>query len=176
MPPQDQIDFVAYNTEGAVVLLAEAKSRRGTSEAWAAKLRQNMLSHGALPRSQYFLIATPERMYGWRQENLTPGEVLPEFTVDAERALKPYFAKFHQDPATISPRGFELLMLTRLTDVTRLGESTQNDPSLQSLSESGLLSSLREAEIEMNAGDECICRVQLRPRVGFRARRMRQLC
>lgn len=73
MPPQNApIDFIAYNRDGTVVLLAEAKSRRGTSEAWAAKLRRNMLAHGVLPKSQYFLIATPERMYGWRQEDLPP--------------------------------------------------------------------------------------------------------
>lgn len=152
MHPQNQIDFVAYDMNGAVVLLAETKSRRGTSESWAAKLRRNMLSHGSLPRSQYFLIATPERMYGWRQENLTSNEDPPQFTVDAEKALKPYFAKLHQDPATISPRGFELLMLTWLMDIAKSGKSTQDDPSLHSLSESGLLLSLREAEIEMNAG------------------------
>jgi hypothetical protein len=150
MPVHTPIDFIAYNADGAVVLLAEAKSRRGTSESWAAKLRRNILSHGALPRSQYFLIATPERMYGWRQENLS-SDVLPQFTVDSERALEPFFARLHQDPANISPRAFELLMLTWLTDVARLGEPAEIDPSLRSLSESGLLSSLQEADIEMNA-------------------------
>ena len=151
MPVHTPIDFIAYNTDGTVVLLAEAKSRRGTSESWAAKLRRNILSHGVLPQSRYFLIATPERMYGWSQENLPPSDVLPQFIVDAERALGPYFARLHQDPANISPRAFELLMLTWLTDVARSDEPAEIDASLRSLSESGLLSSLREAEIEMNA-------------------------
>lgn len=153
MPAQTPIDFIAHNPDGTVVLLAEAKSRLGTSESWAAKLRRNMLSHGLLPRSQYFLIATPERMYGWRQENLPPNEVPPQFTVDAQRALAPYFARLHQDPANISPRAFELLVLTWLTDVARSGDQAEVDPVLQSLSDSGLLSSLRQAEIEMNGAE-----------------------
>jgi len=63
MPSQQiAIDFVAYDREGRVVLLAEAKNRRGTSEQWAAGLRRNMLAHGVLPRTEYFLIVTPERM------------------------------------------------------------------------------------------------------------------
>ncbi|MBV9158560.1 MAG: hypothetical protein JO097_20040 [Acidobacteriaceae bacterium] len=150
MPPRiTPIDFVAYDRDGKVVLLAEAKSRHGTSDSWAAKLRRNMLAHGVLPKSQYFLIATPERIYGWRQENLLPVEVPPQFTVDAQKALAPYFSKLGQNPAQISPAAFELLVLTWLTDIARSGDQPHHDPSLRSLSESGLLSSLQQAEIEM---------------------------
>lgn len=151
MPGDTPVDFIAYNSDGTVVLLAEAKSRRGTSDTWAAKLRRNMLTDRALPKSEFFLIATPEKMYGWRQEDSTPNEVLPQFTIDAARALAPYFERFHQDPGNISPRGFELLLLTWLTDVARSGGKPELDPSLRELSESGLLSSLRQADIEMNA-------------------------
>lgn len=151
LPRNTPIDFIAYNREGKVVLLAEAKSRHGTSDTWAAKLRRNMLAHGILPNSQYFLIATPERIYGWRQENLPPIEIPPQFTVDAQKALAPYFSKLGQSPAEISPAAFELLVLTWLTDVARSsGDQAERDPSLRSLSESGLLSSLQHAEIEMN--------------------------
>lgn len=58
------IDFIAYDADGKVVLLAEAKSRRGTSASWAAKLRRNMLAHSyslgrnsssSRPRSVYMV-------------------------------------------------------------------------------------------------------------------------
>lgn len=143
------IDFIAYDSDGTVVLLAEAKSRLGTSETWAAKLRRNVLAHGVLPRAKYFLIATPERMYGWKQES--GNEAPPQFTIDARQALGPYFAKLNQDPTNVSPRAFELLVLTWLTDLSRSPEyRAEIDPSLRSLSDSGLLSSLRQAQIEMN--------------------------
>ncbi len=150
------IDFIAYNPDGTVVLLAEAKSRHGTSEAWAAKLRRNMLSHGVLPPAEYFLIATPERMYGWKQENLSVGEIPtqftpPQFTIDARKALAPYFAKLDCDPKNIGPKAFELLILSWLNEIARSAEyRAQLDASLRSLSESGLLSSLSRAQIEMN--------------------------
>lgn len=151
MPTQQTpIDFIAYDADGSVVLLAEAKSRRGTSDSWAAKLRRNMLAHRVLPKSRYLLVATPDRMYGWKQENLPLGEIPPQFTVDAHKALEPYFKKFHQDPASIGPREFELLMLSWLTDISQSGDEPEVDPTLRSLSDSGLLSSLRRAEIEMN--------------------------
>ncbi len=143
------IDFIAYDADGTVVLLAEAKSRRGTSNSWAAKLRHNILSHGELPRSQYFLIATPERMYGWRQENLPTSEVLPQFTVDTQKALAPYFGKMNIEPTNIGPRAFELLIHTWLTDIARSERNGSRADA--SLIDSGLLASLQKAEIAMNA-------------------------
>ncbi len=145
------IDFIAYDPEGQIVLLAEAKNRHGTSDSWAAKLRRNMLAHGVLPKSQFFVIATPERIYGWKQDNSSPMDMLPQFTVDATRALQPYYARLNQKSVDISPRAFELLILTWLTDIARSTlDQPEIDPSLASLAESGLLSSLQKAEIEMN--------------------------
>jgi hypothetical protein len=150
MPSQhSRIDFVAYDRDGRVVLLAEAKSRGGASEQWAARLRRNMLSHGMLPWAKYFLIATPERMYLWRQERPDPAEAPPEFTIDAARVFQPYFQKLHQEPSRIAPEAFELLVLAWLTDIARSDEEkVKPDPSSAWLSE--LTGSLQQARIEMN--------------------------
>lgn len=143
------VDFVAYDRNGQVVLLAEAKSRHGTSEHWAAGLRRNMLSHGILPWAKYFLIATPERMYLWRQERRNPADVPPEFTIDAAKVFQPYFQKLQQEPSKIAPEAFELLVLTWLTDIARPGDNNlKQDPSAAWLSE--LSGSLQQARIEMN--------------------------
>jgi hypothetical protein len=144
------IDIVAYDREGQVLLLAETKSRRGTSESWAARLRGNMLSHGSLPWSKYFLIATPERMYLWKRERPDPAEAPPEFTIDAEKVLQPYFQRLQQEPLNIGPEAFELIVLTWLSDITRSGASNVDQgPSSAGLSE--LTGSLQQARIEMNS-------------------------
>ncbi len=151
MPSQlRNIDFVAYDREGQIVLLAEAKSRHGTSEDWAVRLRRNMLSHGELPWSKYFLIATPERVYLWKRERDDSAEAPPEIAIDAAKVLDPYFEKLHQDPSKIGPEAFELLVLTWLTDIARSGEQNtlKQDPSSTLLSE--LTGSLQQARIEMN--------------------------
>jgi hypothetical protein len=149
MPSQlSSIDFVAYDKEGQV-LLAEAKSRRGTLESWAAGLRRNMLSHGILPSSKYFLIATPERMYLWKQQGTHAADSPPEFTIDAEKVFLPYFQRLHQEPVNIGPEAFELLVLTWLTDITRSGRNDLNQgPFSAGLSE--LTGSLRQARVEMH--------------------------
>jgi len=150
--PNPPIDLIAYRPDGSVVLLVEVKSLRGTSETWAAKLRRDMLSHGALPNAQFFLIATPDRIYGWHQQDLPPSEVPPQFLLDGSKTLEPYFQKFKQNPDKISPGAFELLVLTWLTDVARTSvEMKDEDPSFEPLVASGLLLSLSHAQIEMNS-------------------------
>ena len=80
-----------------------------------------MLSHGVLPWAKYFLIATPERLYLWKQERPNLAEVAPEVTIDATKEFQPYFQKLHQEPSDIGPEAFELLVLTWLTDIARAG-------------------------------------------------------
>ena len=143
------IDFVAYDKDGRVVLLAEAKSRCGTSDNWAARLRRNMLSHGTLPGSKFFLIATPERMYLWKHQPAGMPEAPPEYTADAQKVLEPYFEKLRQKPSAIGPEAFEFLVLTWLVDIARSGHSELNQgTSSELLSE--LTGSLQQARIEMH--------------------------
>jgi hypothetical protein len=47
--------------------------------------------HEALPTAKHFLIATPERMYLWRQDGANSEDAGPEFTIDAAHVLQPYF-------------------------------------------------------------------------------------
>ncbi len=114
-----------------------------------------MLSHGLLPASKYFLIATPERLYLWRQEQPDSAEAPPQLTVDAENVLEPYFQKLHQEPSNIAPEAFEHLVLAWLKDIAKPdrptpdGDPTHEDASSHWLAE--LSSSLREADIELNA-------------------------
>jgi hypothetical protein len=150
MPTQHSvIDFIAYDREGRVILLAEAKSKHGTSENWAARLRRNMLAHGVLPRAKFFLIATPERIYLWRQDGPDAAEKPPEFTIEATKVFQPYFQRAHIEPSDIGPEAFDLLVWTWLVDVAWPGErGVKQDLSLPWLSE--LAGSLQHARIEMN--------------------------
>ena len=107
-----------------------------------------MLSHGILPSSKYFLIATPERMYLWKQ-GFHAADAPPEFTIDAEKVFRPYFQKLHQEPLNIGPEAFELLVLTWLSDITRSGERNL-DQSSPSAGLSELTGTLQQARIEMN--------------------------
>jgi hypothetical protein len=149
-----QIDFVAYDKRGQAILLVEAKSSQNTTELWAARFRRNMLEHDTLPRAPFFLIATPERMYFWRQDDASPGEAPPQFTMDATAELKPYFEKFGESPEEISGQAFDLILYCWLTDIAEFGQMrAKQDSSPGWLSDSGLFEALKSARITMSAAE-----------------------
>ena len=152
MPAQDKgIDFIAYDDAGRVILVAECKSRVGTSEQWAARFRRNMLAHGILPKALFFLIATPERMYFWKQDRPDIADEPPEFTIDATREFRPYFDKLDETTQPVSEQALELLVLSWLSDIANTGETrVKDDPSMQWLAESGLIESLEKVRFELN--------------------------
>ncbi|MGH9629745.1 MAG: hypothetical protein ACRD7E_15625 [Bryobacteraceae bacterium] len=152
MPLQDKgIDFIAYDNAGRVVLVTEVKSRVGTSDQWAARFRRNMLAHGVLPKALFFLIATPERMYFWKQDKTAAMDEPPEFTIDATKEFKQYLGKLHKTPEAVGEQALELLVLSWLTDIAQTGGArARQDPSIRWLADSGLIDSLETARIEMN--------------------------
>lgn len=150
--PTREVDFAAYDERGQPVLLAEVKNRPETSPLWAARFRRNLLAHGRLPKSPFFLIATPQRMYFWRQDELSPGEDPPQFTMDSANELRPYFERFKQSPEKTSSQALELILVSWLNDMAEFGQSrARQDPALTWLSDSGLLDALKGARIELSA-------------------------
>jgi hypothetical protein len=151
--PKRDVDFVAYDDRGQAVLLVEVKSSHGheTSERWAARFRRNMLAHGTLPAARFFLIATPERMYFWRQDDILSTEEPPQFTLDATKELRPYFEKFGQTPQKTSGQALELIIFSWLSDIAESGLVRVNqDSSLRWLADSGLLGALGRTRIELS--------------------------
>jgi hypothetical protein len=149
--PTRDVDVVAYDERGQVVLLVEVKNSHETSELWAARFRRNMLAHGKLPAAPFFLIATPERMYFWRQEDPSPKEQLPHFVMDATNELKPYFEKLGRTPEKTGGQALDLIVFSWLNDIAESRQSrARQDGSLRWLSESGLLEALGTARIELS--------------------------
>lgn len=148
---QNATDIIAYDQAGRVVLLAETRTKFGASAQWAAQFRRNMLSHGTLPDAQFFLIATPEHLFFWKQDHSTAADQLPQVTLDATRELKPYLEGVKRTADAVSERALEVLVFMWIADIGRDGESRrQDDTSARWLSESGLAASLRKARIEFN--------------------------
>jgi len=146
------VDLVAYDHRGQPLLLAIVKGSHNTSERWAAQYRRNLLAHDTLPAAPFFLIATPERMYFWRQRDTDLEEELPHFTLDPANELRPYFERVGIAPGNARGETWEWIVYFWLTDVADKGQvRAKEDPSLRWLSESGLLEALGKAHIELSA-------------------------
>jgi len=149
--PIRDVDLIAYDHRGQALLLAIVKGSHNTSELWAAQYRRNILAHGTLPEAPFFLIATPARMYFWRQRDSGPEEELPQFTLDPTNELGPYFQRVGLTPEKVRGETWELIVYFWLNDIAEKGQlRAKKDPTLRWLSESGLLEALGKARIELS--------------------------
>lgn len=145
------IDLLAFGPGGDIVLVGQVKSRLGTSEAWARGFRRNMLAHGTIPRAPFFLIATPERLYLWKQDQPDQNDRPPEFTLDTRKEFQHYLGNSTRIFQSMGDGALELIVSSWLTEVAgRNPQQVKNDPSTRWLSDSGLLRTLEEARFEMN--------------------------
>jgi len=113
-------DFVVYDRNGQIVLIAQVKRKTGVSAEWASKWRRNMLSHGVLPDAKYFLIALMDRFYLWKDAGNAPEPVAPTFEIDAGPVVKPYLDESGISAENISPQSFELIIATWLNSVLHI--------------------------------------------------------
>jgi len=145
------VDLIAYDRRGQALLLAIVKGAHDTSERWAAQYRGNLLSHDTLPAAPFFLIATPERMYFWRQRDGEPDGEMPQFTLDATREFKPYLDRLGFTAEKAWGEVLESIVFHWLNDIAERGQiRAKEEPSLRWLAESGLLEALRRGRIELS--------------------------
>lgn len=146
---QPQADLTLYDRDGRPTAVVEIKNKMGTGREWAAQLRRNILAHGDFRSVEYFLLATPDRLYLWRGAGgkAVPGD--PTFEIDAHPYLQPYFARARVDPATVSRQAFELIVGSWLADLMRSDSRTEKRESEQSwLVDSGFLSAVSNGRVE----------------------------
>jgi hypothetical protein len=75
-------DIAVVGEFGEPILLVELKNKTGTSKDWAAKFRRNLAAHGFLPKAPFFLIATPDHFYLWKNPGSSTQELDPDFEIE----------------------------------------------------------------------------------------------
>ncbi|WP_420455285.1 hypothetical protein [Rubrivirga sp.] len=143
-------DFTVYGSDGRTVLLVEVKGRTGADSRWASELRRNMLGHGVLPASDYFLVALPDRFFLWRGN----GDALrePDVVVSADPLLASYAQDDHIIPATWDEWGMELVVLSWLNDLTS-GHVRPFTEQTEWIQTTGLLDAVRGGWVEAETAD-----------------------
>lgn len=141
-------DLVVYNPEGQIVLIVESKNRVGTSRTWAAQTRRNMLAHGTIPNSPFFMLALPDRFYLWKDAGNSAELVEPTYEIDARPFLQPYYEKAQLTPDEIGTYSFDLLVTAWINELINWGiPETAAETSKALLQESGLRDALKDAKV-----------------------------
>lgn len=140
-------DFMVYTRGKELLLVVEVKATKNESAQWAAKLRRNLLEHGAVPKSPFFLLVLPQHAYLWKDASSTQ-EISPSFVSHTKDLLNPYLSTFREDYSRLSESSLELAVRSWLSDVanpTHWGEAGQDGNKL--LVDSGLASQMRDGAL-----------------------------
>jgi hypothetical protein len=145
-------DFVAYSPNGQIALIAEAKGRTNTSRSWATQMRRNLLAHGTIPRSQFFLLALPDRLYLWKDVGNKSELVEPTYEADATPFFQPYYAAAKVSPEQLTGQSFELIVNFWLDELVRSGiAASATEPQKRFLEESGLLNAIQGGSLTVQS-------------------------
>ena len=144
-------DIWAFDKSGQLALIAEVKSKRGTSNEWAAKMRRNMFAHGYLPDSPYFLLALPDAFYLWNDSGRGLEPVEPTQRVDPHPFLQPYYDKTGISSDDLTEKSFEFVVTSWLNQVLLAKSSQELTGNQDWLVDSGLFDRLVGGRLELDA-------------------------
>lgn len=100
-------DVSVYSRNGELQLVVEVKNRPDANERWVRQLRRNLITHGFIPRSTYFMLALPDKLYLWKEKSALPDSA-PDFQASTPDVLRPYLGAWGLDELTEA--SFELLV------------------------------------------------------------------
>lgn len=137
-------DFVVESPDQQVQLIVEAKTKAEASTEWASRMRRNLIVHGSVLPTPFFLLALPTRFFLWRKGD--PLEAPPDFEVDPQDFLSAYYHAAPTQLQRLSEESFELVVYAWLSDLVRHSRgSPEREPVW--LVRSGLLESIRDGHV-----------------------------
>lgn len=140
------IDLALYDRNGGLIGLVEVKNKLGTTIEWAKQTRRNLLAHRDLPQADYFLIATPDRLYIWRRSASDRTAIEPDQVIDAREVFERYLHDARLAIETMSGFAFEMVVGSWLSDLARSAAELNRD-----LNDAGLAAAIQQGHIEYEA-------------------------
>ncbi len=143
------------------MLVVEVKSRSGVTPSWAARTFRNLFVHGSVPDVTYFMLASTDAFYLWKEparkafEAFAEGhreEVEPDFVVPAWELIRPYFGGDDVSPGEVSGYALEMVVSAFLADILNADLSPETAPDdLKWLFDSGLYEAVRGGDVASQA-------------------------
>jgi len=140
-------DLVAYDRNGQLVLIVEVKSKLRASPTWAARFRRNILAHGNFPNAPYFLMVFPDQFYLWKNNGSNQEIDEPNYVIDAQPILQPYFEQSGVTAEHVSGQSLELIVSSWLSNLMRTAPDDL-EGHLQWSIDSGLLNAVAGGRLD----------------------------
>ncbi len=142
-------DILVFDQNDRPILAIEAKTKLDASVEWAMRLRRNILAHGLLPKTEFFLIATPNRFFIWKNSGMDSLLSEPTRTIESSSFLSSYFMQTGVTPEEISGSSFELIINSWLAELMYSGvKAHQARGSYQWIADLGLQDALAGGHLD----------------------------
>ncbi|MSP27614.1 MAG: hypothetical protein EXR80_04015 [Methylococcales bacterium] len=112
-------------------------------------MRRNIVAHGYVPNTRFFLLALPDHFYLWKDKYSSEIE-RHTYEIDPMVFLKPYVEKSNIKIEKLSEAGFEILITSWLNELLQLSESQESfkqNKNNKWLVESELLNAIKHGRI-----------------------------
>lgn len=143
-------DLTAYDKDGQLALVVEAKSRLHTTADWAAQMRRNLFVHGILPKSDYFMLAMPDSLYLWRGKDVGVEPTQPNYVISPGPLFSKYLGSADVNALKLGEQSLEILINSWISDLMQSGlPDDLPEPQRSILAESGLVEAIRGGRIAL---------------------------
>ena len=139
------VDFLVRSQDGQPIAAIEVKNPQELSRDDAASLRRNMLAHGMLPRTPYFLLLSQDTGFLWNESGHKTLNAPTAYEFPMGEVVRRYLP---EGDAKERLRGsqLELVVLQWLLSLTSSSQEVKAEPE-KSLAPSGFLDSIKGATI-----------------------------
>jgi hypothetical protein len=146
-----RVDVAVYSPDKKLQLVVEVKKKPKAKKSlrkWAAQIHRNLIAHAGIPNAPYFLLAIlPGKLYLWKDHDPSSFDREPDYEIEAQEVLKPYFDQAPLPLEKASEYHLELLMNSWLKDIANAKQLT--DSSLTWLQDSGLFKAIANGSVVM---------------------------
>lgn len=146
---QLRTDILVYNRYDQPILAVETKAGLHSTEEDAIFIRDYLSEYNFLQGVKFFMLTYLNRFYLW-VEREGKFSTQPDYIIDADPILRPYFERTRIDPARIDGASFELLISTWLRTITLQTEMPVSVPEKEKwLLESGLYDAILDGRVRL---------------------------
>jgi hypothetical protein len=141
-------EIVIYSADYKLKLIVETRTKPGASIEWATEFRGNFLRYQVIPRSPYFLLATPDFFFLWTDAETADETAPPDYCVPVPSSINSYLKRLKLSPGTVGKEVWGYLVKDWLSDVANFHRSPETiEPDELWLIETGLYQAIRNGSI-----------------------------
>lgn len=141
-------DIVVKAPDGTVALVVETKMRSNVTDEWASTLHRNLVVHGFVPVSAYFLLALTDFFYLWNPRQTSRSGKF-DYKIPSHKILSRYLGK--DSLSELNGSSLELLLSAWLGNITISEISKDEYPEFDWMIESNLYDSIKGGAVQAQA-------------------------